>query len=348
MGIVVSTTPGRHAQSLTPIPRQKRNAAKEVVKGEEILIIEYDPPEETGLSAVTLKPIVQLNTTNVLPSDLFFDDLWHASYFLPNPRPSGSGYMSDVSAAHDHPDKAAISMLPIIDLNPNNMNCSYSTLRFIKSQVRYLEITTPVVTFDQSLWMKATEIIKAKSVGIACILGGFHLLMSFLGSLMKRIGLEEAFRVVLTENTVPYMLTRKAISRAVKDHFLVQSALVTNFFKPFRDDGEDEAEGTEGDISVEKREKTVETVKREDVLRELENVTKYIKDEGKTTEDIESKDYPVLFQLDNIVENYKEYLIKSSRTAKLWLLYIYCVDVFKMFIRAERSGYWNLHVVAIS
>ena len=29
-------------------------------------------------------------------------------------------------------------------------------------------------------------------------------------------------------------------------------------------------------------------------------------------------------------------------------LYIYYVDVVKMFIRAEISGYWNLHVVAMS
>ena len=29
--------------------------------------------------------------------------------------------------------------------------------------------------------MKATEIITAKSKGIVCILGGFHLLMSFFG-----------------------------------------------------------------------------------------------------------------------------------------------------------------------
>ena len=33
---------------------------------------------------------------------------------------------------------------------------------------------------------------------------------------------------------------------------------------------------------------------------------------------------------------------------KLWLLYIYYVEVVKMLIRAERFGYWNFHVVAIS
>ena len=34
MEIVISTTPGRHAQGLTPIPRQKRRVVKEFVKGE--------------------------------------------------------------------------------------------------------------------------------------------------------------------------------------------------------------------------------------------------------------------------------------------------------------------------
>ena len=132
---------------------------------------------------------------------------------------------------------------------------------------------------------------------------------------MKGNGLEEALGVLFAENTVPHMITRKVISRAVRGHFLVQSALVTNLFKSLIDDDEDEPEVIEDDISVGQDERTVETVKREDVLRELENVTKYIKGEGK-----ESKDYLVLFQFEDIIENYKEYLMKSSRTAKMWLL----------------------------
>ena len=124
--------------------------------------------------------------------------------------------MSDVSAVHDHPIKATISMLPITDLNSNDMNRIYSTLDFIESPAGYLEIVTTVVTFDQPLRMKATEIMNGKSMGIVCILGGFHLLMSFLGSigsLMKGSGLEVAPRVVFAENTVPYMITGKTISQ---------------------------------------------------------------------------------------------------------------------------------------
>ena len=102
-----------------------------------------------------------------------------------------------------------------------------------------------------------------------------------IGGLMKGSGLEEALRVVFAENAVSHMITRKAISRAVTGHFLVQSTLVTNLFKPFIDDGEDEEECVKEDISVEKDEKTVETVEREDVLRELENLTNMLKTRGK-------------------------------------------------------------------
>ncbi len=42
-----------------------------------------------------------------------------------------------------------------------------------------------------------------------------------------------------------------------------------------------------------------------------------------------------------------ERCIHKYRTAKLWLEYIDYVDIVKLFIRAERMGNWNLHLVAI-
>ena len=115
-----------------------------------------------------------------------------------------------------------------------------------------------------------------------------------IGGLKKGSSLKEALRVVYAENTVPHMITRMVISRTFRGHFLVQSALTTNLFNLFIVDSEDEAEGIVKDISVEEDEKTVGIVKRENVLREFKNVTKYVKNKGKTTEDIESKDYPAL------------------------------------------------------
>jgi len=39
-------------------------------------------------------------------------------------------------------------------------------------------------------------------------------------------------------------------------------------------------------------------------------------------------------------------LADQSRTAKLWLQFMYKVETVRMFIRAERTSNWNLHVIA--
>ena len=39
-------------------------------------------------------------------------------------------------------------MSPLIDLNPSDENCIYSTLLYITDQAKYLNIETPCVNFD--------------------------------------------------------------------------------------------------------------------------------------------------------------------------------------------------------
>ena len=59
-------------------------------------------------------------------------------------------------------------------------------------------------------------------------LGGFHLEMSFLGSighLMSASGLQHILELVYAPNAVVHMLTGKAIARAVRAHLLVDAAL---------------------------------------------------------------------------------------------------------------------------
>ena len=67
-------------------------------------------------------------------------------------------------------------------------------------------------------------------MNIGCRLGGFHLLMSFLGSVgkfMENAGLSTVLETIYGENTVKQMLSGKAISRNTRGHFIVESALIT-------------------------------------------------------------------------------------------------------------------------
>lgn len=135
--------------------------------------------------------------------------------------------MQHVSSGN-HPPKSTTTMLPIIDLNPSDYTCIYSVLLYVLEQSNRLGMTVPCLTFDQPLYFKAMEIITAKSMNIVCRLGGFHTLMSFLGSigdLMEGTGLEEALQKVYGKNAVEHMMTGKATARSLRGHMLVDAAL---------------------------------------------------------------------------------------------------------------------------
>ncbi len=54
-----------------------------------------------------------------------------------------------------------------------------------------------------------------------------------------------------------------------------------------------------------------------------------------------------LHKLNECLLQYKRSLCEKSPTARLWLQYMEYVGTLKLFIRAERTGNWNLHLVAV-
>ena len=137
---------------------------------------------------------------------------------------------------------STVTFLSLIDLNPSDESCIYSTLMFIIKQANLMKIMVTSVAFDQHLWLKAVGIIEDANLPIVCCLGGFNTLMSFLGSLgnlMKGSGLEELFSQVYREHTVVHMISGIAILRALRAHFLAESALVTLLTKDTFDGRDD-------------------------------------------------------------------------------------------------------------
>ena len=73
------------------------------------------------------------------------------------------------------------------------------------------------MTFDQLLWLKVTEIVRSKDLLIVLILGGFHTVMSYMGSIgaiMKESGIYESLETIYGSNAVEHILSGKAVSRA--------------------------------------------------------------------------------------------------------------------------------------
>ena len=159
------------------------------------------------------------------------DLLWKLVGPLRSSRPGWSGMMQAVHQ-DTHPGKASITFLPMIYMNPNDMSCVYSTLRFVATECKRHEVTH-ILTFDQPLWWKGQLIIANEPAGgdlhaLILRLGGFHAEMSFLGcigTVMAASGLEELLVVVFAPNTVKHVLSGNAVARAVRGQMLVDSAL---------------------------------------------------------------------------------------------------------------------------
>ena len=61
----------------------------------------------------------------------------------------------------EYPGHSSIIFLPMIDMDPKNASCIYSMLHFVADQSKKYGVT-PVLTFDQPLWMNAQHILHAE------------------------------------------------------------------------------------------------------------------------------------------------------------------------------------------
>lgn len=85
----------------------------------------------------------------------------------------------------DYAGRSSIMVLPMIDLDPSDNMCIYFTLLFDSDQAKCYHVT-PVITFDQPLWLNALMIVRSEPQdseleSTVLRLGGLHTQMSFLG-----------------------------------------------------------------------------------------------------------------------------------------------------------------------
>ena len=105
------------------------------------------------------------------------DTLWNMSLHLRSPRPAWSGMMQTAHTA-PHPGAASMLFLPMINMDPGNLNCIFSTLQFFCNHARRYNVK-PIITFDQPMWLKSPEVIESQPEGrefndIILQLGGFR------------------------------------------------------------------------------------------------------------------------------------------------------------------------------
>ena len=112
----------------------------------------YDGSSFTGLLRAKLRPNKNLTLPTIHAPEANLDLLWHAAWFfgpMNNPRPIWSGYMHATSQVTTTYASASVKFLPIINLNPSDETCIYSTLLFVIEEAKKLNIPSTCIFFDQ-------------------------------------------------------------------------------------------------------------------------------------------------------------------------------------------------------
>ncbi|CAG2208600.1 unnamed protein product [Mytilus edulis] len=153
MGIMAAVTPGSFGTK--PIPRIDVTS-EQIALLAKINISYYKPLESNQMASCIYSNLRKMNYKDV-DCSYMVNLLWKVSWPLRSPMPGWSGYMQMVQEG-TYPGKSSFIFLPMIDLNPSDLSCIYSTLKFIcKEAHRYQK--PPVVTFDQPLYWKALCIV---------------------------------------------------------------------------------------------------------------------------------------------------------------------------------------------
>jgi len=289
-------------------------------------IKKYIKPKSLGLKKVFIGPLLLKKPSN-LNQAISLDNIWLSSFYIASPEkncPSWSGFNQTVVVGTDY-DTSSIDILPFINEDPNDVNTLYSALVFLQELSIKYNLGACPVTADQPLYIKIVEIILSSPniTKLFARLGGFHLLSSYMGGMgfiMNGSGLTNLWMNVYATNSIGHMLDGKAYSQALKSHLYSAAAITTLLLE------------TPGCLSG------INTGKLNDIHTMLLTADCSI-----TSVDSEV----VVQQIHQILDDLTNDLSQCSRTGKLWIQYLKMVKLMMLYIRAEKTGDWDLHLYSI-
>lgn len=321
MGMIAAVTPGRQVSHTV---LRRKTADLQIVEQTRVDIKEYRFTKYTRRN-IEFKPLPFLDAI-----DHRIDVLWEMSFRFRQPAPSWNGMMHILHKDCDHPGSTSVVFLPIIDMYSGDKSCIFSTLEYL-CKLADEHKTTAVVTFDQPLYWKASEIkheVPEDSPirDVVLMLGSFHTLMNLLGAigtLMDGSGIKEILGTIYGENAVQHIMTGKAVQRALRGHLLLDQCLTQQVAdKAICDDP------GFANLSQELEQLYAQTVAGDTDLHSL----------------IPSA---CLSEIVHLLSTKRNELSAHSSTSKLWLNYQQMVGVARELIEADRTGSWLMHLHAI-
>ena len=141
-------TPSLSRNTDYPIKRLLKFDKPQILKDHNTTITPYVPAEVNGLKAIKFKPLNVYKEFVSHPIDMFWMTSWLLRFWEKlDAVPNWSGYMHTFYDSSNN-YSSSIDFLPIINLNPGDMNAIFCTLLFCTSQSKKKLI---VITFSISL-----------------------------------------------------------------------------------------------------------------------------------------------------------------------------------------------------
>ena len=165
-------------------------------------------------------------------------------------------------------------------------------------------------------------------------------------------GTSELFQVVYSSATAVHMLSGEAYVRALRAHFLVQTAMepiILQFISPLSliqqlstYDVERKYLRYTGNSNDKQFPDEISKFISANEIEELHTLVKQIEQDKDTTLTSEAS-----LKFCRANARCKEYLSENSRTAKLWIQYIHYINIVKEFIRVGRTGNWQKYLMVV-
>ncbi|KYM98416.1 hypothetical protein ALC62_10869 [Cyphomyrmex costatus] len=237
-----------------------------------------------------------------------------------------NGFFEHLTKSKKNYDVSAINFVDFVYNSPSDLDTLFTAAMKSVSTAKQHNMKTCFITYDQPLYHKTRDIVGAsdfEGMNVIVRLGGFHMLMPFLGCIEKIMagsGLKELLCEVYAEGTVKHILTGHAYARAVRAHTLIQLALAQFVFDKIKTQNS----------------KFLEIFELDEISDMFFNST-----EPESSNILNSK---VLNDIDYLFEEQMQKIQRRSKTAELWVLYFRMVSILKDFIAAEKSGDWMSHL----
>lgn len=334
MGGIAIFTPYSSVSYDFTIKKQKRLPNSNDLPNKGTLQLEtYNPPMESkGLQSIIVKDLLTENKINMEIKfdeiDFFFLFCHHASNFNFQ---GFKAYMTDLYGYESYV-KSRIICLPFVHNPPTDYDTIFTVLSYTQKKCIEFKQKKIVVSFDQSLYIKAREIIAKYSNTseldrVIVRLGGFHLIMSFMGAIgyiMNGSGIKSILSLIYAPNSTDNILDGHFYNRAIRAYILLNTALANHLLKNMLACSLINQADVEFMVNILNNDTNISLEK----IKEITSDYRFIK-------------------VHNAFNAFLDQVEKRGPTAKLWIQFFRMTTLLKDFEQADKSGNWALHIRTI-